>query len=170
MHVRESKCLIPRPVGQRLWCSCQRPSRWHTPPTSPPRSFSLMSLCWADASVLHGQWKRHSWWLGAGRGLPWSTTICLGRRLLWCRAPGILQYVFMLFTHNALCNALFIMMHLWYWDACVCYILVGTTLCIFSVWGHSGFSLCLQEVSFGLRLSVGMSEQGMYAVSMFVCG
>lgn len=26
--------------------------------------------------------------------------------------PGILRYVFMLLTHNGLCNALFVMMHL----------------------------------------------------------
>lgn len=38
--------------------------------------------------------------LGAGSGLPWSTTICLGQRVLWCWTPGIFQHVFMLLTHN----------------------------------------------------------------------
>lgn len=63
--------------GQGLWCSCQSEQVTPLLTSSPPRSLRLMSLCWVDASILHGQWKRHSWWLGAGRGLPWSATICL---------------------------------------------------------------------------------------------
>lgn len=40
----------------------------------------------------------------------------------------------------------------------VCYILVGTTLCIFPVQGHFGLSLLLQGATFELRLAVGMRE------------
>ena len=91
------------------------------PPHLRLSSFRLMSCRCADASILRSQWSRHSLWLGAGRGLLWSAAICLGQRVFWYWAPGILQYVLMLLTHNVLCNAVFIMMHLWYWDVCAFY-------------------------------------------------
>ncbi len=124
----EFKRLISFPMGS-AFDAVASPSRWRTSSPLPLRR--LMSLCWADASILHSQWKRHSWWwLGAGRGLPWSTTICLGWRVLWCWAPGILQYVLVLFTHNPFmqCSV--------YNDAslvlgCVCVISLWEPLCAF---------------------------------------
>lgn len=95
--------------GQRLWCQPKQVMHlltslpalarlnelllsWCQHFAQPVKETFLVAGCWARPSVVGHNLSRPE-------------------RVLWSWAPGILQHVLMLLTHNASCDALFIMMH-----------------------------------------------------------